>query len=250
MVRDDIVAHLQRYAESFHAPVREGVEVTVVEPLSAGGLLLRTRAGDLRAGKVVVATGTYRTPHRPPGAGSLPGSLFVIDAESYRNPESLPEGAVLVVGSGQTGCQLAEELHQARREVVLACGRAPWAPRRIEGRDLVRWLVETPFLNQTVADLPSPAARLIANVQTTGRDGGHDLHYRVLQAQGVKLAGHFRGVEHGRVQFGPDLAQSWRSATTATATSVSSCAPHGRRADYRPRIFPTPSRSPPTRPTS
>lgn len=208
MVRDDIVAHLQRYAESFHAPVREGVEVTVVEPLSAGGLLLRTRTGDLRAGKVVVATGTYRTPHRPAGAGSLPGSLFVIDAESYRNPESLPEGAVLVVGSGQTGCQLAEELHQAGREVVLACGRAPWAPRRIEGRDLVRWLVETPFLNQTVADLPSPAARLIANVQTTGRDGGHDLHYRVLQAQGVKLAGHFRGVEHGRVQFGPDLAQS------------------------------------------
>jgi putative flavoprotein involved in K+ transport len=208
MLRDDIVAHLERYAASFDAPVREGVTVNVVEPLPAGGLLLRTSVGDLHASTVVVATGTYRTPHRPAGAGSLPESLSVIDAESYRNPESLPEGAVLIVGSGQTGCQLAEELHQAGREVILACGRAPWAPRQIDGRDLVRWLVETPFLNQTVADLPSPMARLIANVQTTGRDGGHDLHYRVLQAQGVTLAGHFRGVEHGRVQFAPDLTQS------------------------------------------
>jgi putative flavoprotein involved in K+ transport len=208
MLRDDIVAHLERYAASFDAPVRERVTVNVVEPLLAGGLLLRTSVGDLHASTVVVATGTYRTPHRPAGAGSLPESLSVIDAESYRNPASLPEGAVLLVGSGQTGCQLAEELHQAGREVILACGRAPWAPRQIDGRDLVRWLVETPFLNQTVADLPSPMARLIANVQTTGRDGGHDLHYRVLQAQGVTPAGHFRGVEHGRVQFAPDLTQS------------------------------------------
>jgi putative flavoprotein involved in K+ transport len=113
MLRDDIVAHLERYAASFDAPVREGVTVNVVEPLPAGGLLLRTSVGDLHASKVVVATGTYRTPHRPAGAGSLPESLSVIDAESYRNRESLPEGAVLIVGSGQTGCQLAEELHQA-----------------------------------------------------------------------------------------------------------------------------------------
>jgi putative flavoprotein involved in K+ transport len=147
MLRDDIVAHLERYAASFDAPVRERVTVNVVEPLLAGGLLLRTSVGDLHASKVVVATGTYRTPHRPAGAGSLPESLSVIDAESYRNPESLPEGAVLLVGSGQTGCQLAEELHQAGREVILACGRAPWAPRQIDGRDLVRWLVETPFLD-------------------------------------------------------------------------------------------------------
>jgi putative flavoprotein involved in K+ transport len=208
MARDDVVAHLERYAASLRAPVHEGVEVTAVEPGRAGGLLLRTNTGDLLADKVVVATGTYRTPHRPAAAASLPLSLFTIDAEAYRNPQELPEGAALVVGSGQTGCQLAEELYDAGREVVLACGRAPWAPRRIEGRDLVAWLVETPFLEQKVADLPSPQARLIANVQTSGHGGGHDLHYRVLQAQGVRLAGHFRGVENGWVQFAPDLAQS------------------------------------------
>jgi putative flavoprotein involved in K+ transport len=208
MARDDVVAYIERYATSFCAPVHRGVEVTAIEPGRTGGLLLRTSAGELLADKVVVATGTYRTAHRPAAAASLPASLFTVDAEAYCNPESLPEGAVLVVGSGQTGCQLAEELQNAGRDVVLACGRAPWAPRRIDGRDLVAWLVETPFFEQKVDDLPSPRARLIANVQTTGRAGGHDLHYRVLQAQGVTLAGHFRGVEHGRVQFAPDLAQS------------------------------------------
>jgi putative flavoprotein involved in K+ transport len=207
MPRDAIVAHLERYAASFHAPVREGVEVTSVVPRPAG-LLVRTSAGDLSARAVVVATGTYRRPYRPANAESFPASVRVIDACAYRDPESLPAGGVLVVGSGQTGCQIAEELHGAGREVVVACGRAPWAPRRVDGRDIVRWLVETPFLDQKVADLPTPAARLIANVQTTGQGGGYDLHYRVLQARGVTLAGHLLGVEDGRVQFAPDLAQS------------------------------------------
>jgi putative flavoprotein involved in K+ transport len=206
MPRDAIVAYLERYAASFHAPVREGVEVRSVVPGPAG-LWVHTTAGDLCARAVVVATGTFRTPYRP-ARKSFPASVLVIDACGYSDPESLPAGGILVIGSGQTGCQLAEELHGAGREVVLACGRAPWAPRRVDGRDIVRWLVETPFLDQKIADLPTPAARLVANVQTTGQGGGHDLHYRVLQAQGVTLAGHLLGVEDGRVQFAPDLAQS------------------------------------------
>jgi putative flavoprotein involved in K+ transport len=208
MPRDDIVGHLENYAAKFRAPVREGVNVTSVEPARGGGLLLRTSSGDIQADAVVLATGAYQKPHRPPGAASLPVGIHAIDSEAYRNPEALPSGRVLVVGSGQTGCQIAEELNGVGREVVLACGRAPWAPRRVEGRDIVSWVVKTPFLEQALDDLPTPLARLIANVQVTGRNGGHDLHYRTLMDAGVTLAGHFLGADDNSVVFAPDLAES------------------------------------------
>src|SRR4029077_13571522 len=117
------------------------------------------------ARQVVLASGAYQKPHRPSGAEQLPGGLHVIDAEEYANAEALPPGRVLVVGSGQTGCQLAEELAEAGRDVHLACGRAPWMQRRLDGGDFFAWVAETPFLDATPADLPSPSARLGANVQ-------------------------------------------------------------------------------------
>jgi len=131
----------------------------------------------------------------------------VLGAEGYRNPRDVPDGPVLVVGSGQTGIQLAEELHLDGREVTLACGRAPWIPRRIAGLDTVTWVNRTSFLDQRRSDLPS-AARLVSNFQATGRDGGHDLHYRVLQQMGIQLAGRITGVTDRRVEFADDLADS------------------------------------------
>lgn len=202
--RDEIVAHLERYAASFSAPVREGIAVTSL----SGGFRLETSEGELSAAAVVVCTGAYQRPHRPAGAETLPPGLVAIDAEGYTNPNAMPPGRVLVVGSGQTGCQLAEELLEAGRDVVLACGRAPWAPRRVGGRDIVAWLDETPFMDMRLADLPSPLARLVANVQTTGHQGGHDLNYRTLQAAGVTLTGRFLGADESRVHFADDLAAS------------------------------------------
>jgi putative flavoprotein involved in K+ transport len=115
---------------------------------------------------------------------------------------------VLIVGSGQTGCQLAEEISEAGRDVSLACGRAPWIPRRLEGRDTIAWLNETPFFDVRLSDLPSPRYRLLSNPQMSGRRGGHDLNYRTLQAQGVQLLGRFIGVADGRAHFASDLAES------------------------------------------
>jgi putative flavoprotein involved in K+ transport len=207
MPRDEIVGYLERYASTSRASVRENVDVSSVEPLDQG-FLLKTSAGDLRAGAVVVATGAYQRPHRPAAAESLPSGLFQIDVDDYRNEQALPPGRVLVVGSGQSGCQVAEELHEAGRDVVLACGRAPWAPRRVGGHDLVWWLLESGFLDASIDTLPSPEARLFANVVTTGHGGGHDLHLRTLQARGVVLAGHFAGAADGRLHFAPDLRQS------------------------------------------
>ena len=207
--RDEVVGYLERYASSFGAPVREGVGVDSLEPGSNGGrFLLRTSAGDLEAESVVVCTGAFQRPYRPGAAATFPPDLLVIDAKDYRSPASLPPGQVLVIGSGQTGCQISEELHEAGREVFLACGRAPWVPRRPDGSDIVTWLRETTFLEMSVDMLPSPAARLGANLQVTGARGGHDLNYRTLQTSGVQLLGRLTGVERGRAYFADDLADS------------------------------------------
>jgi putative flavoprotein involved in K+ transport len=208
MPRDDIVAHFARYAASFGAPVREQTEVTSLAARDGGGFSMRTSGGDIRADRVVVASGAYQRPHRPAGADQLPADLLAIDVEGYRNPEALPPGPVLVVGSGQSGCQIAEELIEAGREVYLACGRAPWTYRTIGGRDLVWWAVETGFAEQRVSDLPAPQARLSANVLASGRRGGHDLHLRTLRAAGVTLLGHFLGADGGVARFANDLAES------------------------------------------
>ena len=208
MHRDEIVGYLERYAAGFEAPVREGVEVTSLAPGGDGGFELETSAGPLRARSVVLATGAYQRPHRPPGAATLPADLLQIGVEDYSSPAELPSGPVLIVGSGQSGCQIAEELHQAGREVCLACGRAPWAPRRVGERDVVWWALETGFLDQPVSALPAPAARLGANVLATGHEGGHDLHLRTLQRLGVTLLGHFLGAEGRQARFAPDLAES------------------------------------------
>jgi cation diffusion facilitator CzcD-associated flavoprotein CzcO len=208
MPKDEIVAYLDGYAASFGAPLREGVEVVSLASAPGGGFVLETSAGDLQAGSVVLATGAYQRPHRPPGAETLPADLPQLDVDDYRSPEALPPGKVLVVGSGQSGAQIAEELHQAGREVVLACGRAPWLPRRLGGRDIVWWVVETGFIEQPVASLPAPTARLAANILATGHGGGHDLHLRTLRAMGVTLTGHFLGASDREARFAADLGPS------------------------------------------
>jgi putative flavoprotein involved in K+ transport len=208
MPRDEVVALLERYATGFQAPVREGVEVTSLEPGQDGRFRLETSAGEMSAQTVVLCTGAYQRPHRPAGAATLPADLLQIDVEDYRNPARLPPGPVLMVGSGQSGCQIAEELHLAGRQVFLACGRAPWAPRRIGDHDLVWWLVETGFFDAPLSSLPSPAARLAANPQATGNGGGHDLHYRTLRKLGITLLGHFLGAEGRHARFAPDLDDS------------------------------------------
>jgi putative flavoprotein involved in K+ transport len=207
--RDAIVAELEDYAASFHPPIQEGVEVSSVAAGAASRFRLRTSIGDLEADSVVLATGAYQRPHRPVAAEGFPRDLLVIDAERYSNPGALPPGAVLIVGAGQTGCQLAEEIHESGREVFLAGGRAPWLPRRIGGQDIVRWMVDTGFMDAPLSSLPSPAARLIANPQASGHGHrGHDLNFRTLKAIGVHLLGRLAGVEGGRARFGADLAES------------------------------------------
>jgi putative flavoprotein involved in K+ transport len=170
-------------------------------------LRLDTNVGPIDADVVVVCTGAYQRPHRPPATAALPAGLLVLDASDYTNPGALPDGEVLVVGSGQSGVQIAEELHIDGRGVTLACGRAPWSPRRLGELDIVTWLTRAGFYDQPRSTL-GDSGRLVANLQATGANGGHDLHYRVLQATGVRLAGHLVGVAGHRAWFADDLAES------------------------------------------
>jgi putative flavoprotein involved in K+ transport len=207
MPRKEIVAYLERYASSFRAPILDRIDATGLRSDRGDGFILDTSEGEMRTDAIVLATGAFQRPHRPPTT-ERPADVLVIDAEGYTNPGVLPTGAVLVVGSGQTGCQISDELHRAGRDVIIACGKAAWAPRRVEGRDIVSWLVETPFLEHTVDDLPSPLARLAANFQVTGRDRGNDLHYRTLLADGVTLTGRFLGSCGSSIRFADDLQES------------------------------------------
>lgn len=205
MPRDDIAAHLDRYAEPL--PVREGVDVTAIAR-TADAFALETSEGTLVADDVVLATGAFQRAYRPPGAGTLPIELLQLDVTGFTNEAALPSGRVLVVGSGQSGCQIAEELQEAGREVVLSCGRAPWSPRRIGGHDTVWWAVETGFSDQPASALPDPAARFDANVLASGHHGGRDLHLRTLRASGVTLVGRFLGADGWTASFADDLGAS------------------------------------------
>jgi pyridine nucleotide-disulfide oxidoreductase len=204
---DELVDHFQRWADGFQAPVEEDRPVSSLD-VDASGFALTTPQGKLRARSVVVACGGYQRAHRPANAEQMPKAVAQLLAEEYRNPDSLPPGAVLIVGSGQTGCQLSEELHNAGRRVFLACGRCIWAPRRMGGRDLVHWVVDSGFWNRTPDMLPSPAARLSGNFQNTGHGGGHDLNYRTLHKMGVELVGRYVGATDGVVHLADDLAVS------------------------------------------
>ena len=203
----ELIDYFQGWADSFDAPVQANCQVTSLER-DGDTFILNLARERIRARRVVVATGAYQRAHRPSGAEQLPATLTQLLAEDYSNPSALPSGAVLIVGSGQTGCQLAEELHDAGRKVLIACGRCPWGPRRLGGRDIVWWAALSGFLDRTPATLPGPMSRLIGNIVTTGHGGGHDLHLRTLKQMGVELLGHFAGVDGNKIYFADDLAAS------------------------------------------
>ncbi len=169
MSRDEIVGQIESYARSFNAPVREGILVTSVECDPSGtGFLVRTDDGMYTAPRVVIATGALQRPFIPESAASLPSRIAQFVPYTYRNPAALPPGAVLVVGSGQSGCQIAEELRLAGRTVYLSVSRSWGAPRRYRGQDMSAWFRQVGFFGQTVNDLPPGARMGLPNPQLTG----------------------------------------------------------------------------------
>ena len=164
MLRDEIIAYMDAFVSSFNPPLREGVTVKNLRANGQRGFMLDTTEGLYGADQVVIAAGGYQIPIIPRCAERLSSDIVQVHSSSYRNPDQLPPGAVLVVGSGQSGCQIAEDLHLAGRTVHLAVGSAPRSARRYRGRDTVAWLDEMGYYAKGVDEFTdADEVRLRAN---------------------------------------------------------------------------------------
>ncbi|HEY0693725.1 MAG TPA: MSMEG_0569 family flavin-dependent oxidoreductase [Kribbella sp.] len=205
MLRDEIVSYLENYADSFDVPLVEGVRATKLTQ-DGDRFLLATDHGTVTADQVVVATGPYQRPRIPRMAERLPSDLVQLHSSQYRNPEQLPAGEVLVVGTGQSGCQIAEDLHLAGRKVHLVTGSAPRVARFYRGRDVVAWLDAMGYYARGVDQFQDvDAVRFRVNHYVTGRDGGRDLDLRKFATEGMQLYGRLIGIDGSRLEFKPDL---------------------------------------------
>jgi len=208
LAKAEIVEYFEQYVEKFALPVQFNTVVLSVMPIDDGGYQVTTNKKTYHANNVVIATGSFQKPKIPAFSADIPVDILQLHSGHYRNPGQLPDGAVLVVGSGQSGMQIAEELYQNGRKVYLSTGFAPRVPRRYRGRDIFAWLADTGFFEQTVDKLPSPKARFAANPQATGKDGGHNLNLHQFVCDGVTLFGHIAGAQAGKVIFRPDLKEN------------------------------------------
>ena len=209
MPRAEIIAYFENYVEKFALPVQYGTSVTEVTQLENGsGYQVTTNDKTFHAKNVVMATGQFQKPKIPAFSTNIPANILQLHSGKYRNPGQIPDGAVLVVGSGQSGTQIAEELYQSGRTVYVCVGSAPRVPRQYRGRDAFAWLVDIGFTDRTVDKLPSPKAKFAGNPHLSGKNGGHSINLHLFARDGVKLLGHLVGAEAGKIKLAPDLKES------------------------------------------
>ncbi|CAM3662248.1 MSMEG_0569 family flavin-dependent oxidoreductase [Smaragdicoccus niigatensis] len=213
MKRDEVVEWLAGWLDTFDPPIQTHTTVSRLRVAEAGGFELTYVHNGVDATvvaeEVVIATGGYPLPIMPPWAGSLDPSIVQIHSELYRNPEQLPDGAVLVVGTGQSGAQIAEDLHLAGRQVHLACGDAPRVARFYRGKDVMTWLAEMGLYDIPAGVYPGgKAAREKTNHYVTGRDGGRDIDLRQFALEGMKLYGLLVNGKDSSLDFKPTLTSA------------------------------------------
>jgi putative flavoprotein involved in K+ transport len=214
MPRDEIAGRIARYAATIHAPVILEAGVERLRAGLGGGFVLDTTQGRLEARSVVVAIGGFHRPGIPAIARALPNSVLSVHSHDYRREADLPPGAVMVVGSAQTGTQLVEELRDSGREVYLCLGSAGRVPRRYRGSDIFHWLRELaehgPEVGVTLptADqLPDPRQRLAGNPHVSGHGGGHDIDLRRMGEAGTTLLGRLEAIDGDRIRLAPDVRE-------------------------------------------
>ncbi|MFJ9552451.1 flavin-containing monooxygenase [Nocardiopsis sp. NPDC101807] len=199
--KEQVADYLAAYAEKIGAPIRCGVEVTSVRRHTGRrGFRVRTSDGDFDARYVVAATGPFQRPAVPPIIPEEAG-LVQIHSSAYRNPAQLPEGAVLVVGSGSSGVQIADELRAAGRRVHLSVGPHDRPPRRYRGHDFVWWLG---VLGKWEASSPPQGAEHVT-IAVSGAHGGRTVDFRTLADRGITLVGRTESFDAGTLRFAPDL---------------------------------------------
>ncbi|MFT3863246.1 MAG: NAD(P)/FAD-dependent oxidoreductase [Solirubrobacterales bacterium] len=202
--KEQIADYFEAYAEKIAAPIRCGVEVTLVERSEDhAGFRAETTAGTIEADHVVAATGPFQVPQIPPIAPADP-AITQLHSSAYRNPDQLPDGAVLVVGAGSSGTQIADELLAAGRQVYLSVGPHERPPRRYRGRDFVWWLG---VLGHWDAEAPEEGKEHVS-IAVSGKEGGRTVDFRDFDRRGMKLVGLTKSFDGGKVRFAPDLDEN------------------------------------------
>ena len=218
MGRAEIIRYLDEYVKAYSFPVAEHTAATRLRRDRTGRFHITTRTAvaesEVTADQVVVATGPYQVPRVPRLAERIPEDITQLHSSRYRNPAQLPPGAVLVVGTGQSGCQIAEDLHLAGRAVHLSVGSAPRVARRYRGRDVVAWLDDMGYYRKAIGEFAdTDAVRLRANHYVTGRDGGRDIDLRAFARDGMRLHGRLTAAAtSGALTFDGTLKQNLDAA--------------------------------------
>jgi putative flavoprotein involved in K+ transport len=207
MVKPEILAYLDAFRAKIEAPIQENTAVLAVER-QGDVFRVDSTQGACTADAVFLATSLYGEPFTPRCADRAPESVMQVHSRDYRNAAALPGGPVVVVGSGQSGAQIAEDLHLAGREVHLVTGNAPRCARFYRGRDVVDWLWDIGQYDITVADQGMARKRHETNHYLTGRDGGRDIDLRAFAMQGMKLYGRLDDIRAGRMRFAPNLTKN------------------------------------------
>jgi len=198
----EVTGYIERYAANIRAPVRtQCAALSLTRRPGSRELQVQTDGTLYVAHNVVVATGPYQVPRATPPLG---GGVFELHSTQYRNPTQLPAGAVLVVGSGNSGVQIAEELCCAGRRVFLSVSSHERIRRRYRGKDCIWWLIATGSADSTLREWKG--ARLSRLM--TGVSGGYDIDLRRLAGQGIVLIGRVKAAENGRIAIADDLASS------------------------------------------
>ena len=206
MQKAEIIEYLEGFVKHVSPPLLSGTTVRRAGPRLRGGFDISTSKGEFTADQLVVASGGYHQPIIPRLAERLPRDIVQLHSEQYRNPQSLPPGSVLVVGNGQSGSQIAEDLHLAGRQVIMATGDAPRCARFYRGRDVVDWLADMGYYDMPVHEHPlREGVRDNTNHYVTGRDGGRDIDLRQFAREGMQLYGLLKGLEGETLQFETDL---------------------------------------------
>ena len=226
MPKDEIAARFEKLARPL--PVRYGARVVAIERVNASGTYVVEIDGgeQITARNVVVATGLHQTPKIPALSRDFPSHIRQLHSDSYRNPKKLPPGAVLVVGSAQSGAQIAEELYESGRKVFLAVGRAGRTPRRYRGRDANWWIDRLGHYDRKVSELPSPKAKFSGKPHISGTKGGHTINLHQFAHDGVTLLGRLAGVRGGVVTLAGDLHDNLAAADRSEADLVKAVDAH------------------------
>ncbi len=222
----ELVDRLERYARDWELPVREGVEVARIEQVDTTGRFRVHTSGDaepfIDCRSVVVASGIQNVPRIPPVSEALPRSVLQLAALEYRRAADLPPGTILVVGAGQTGGQLVEDLLAAGREVYWSVSAVARIPRRYRGRDILEWLDDAGFFEAPTESITDPAElrATMPIISGLGRHG-HTLSLQWLAARGARLIGRITDV-HGSVLMLDDTVEA--CIRFADARSAEACA--------------------------